>query len=168
MFPALCVEHSKICRDFSKKLAICIFGCPKLYLGGKKLMKFPQISSKISRWFLKEFLKKNPKGPPYENRKKISSIFFVQDIAWDIQKCLLEVFLKNLYILWYAPHIRLGTFWGHKPFWIIGNRFLTKSTYIKWYLVVKIKNSKVYPWGTNQYEWKWYMVPKRNSVFSTI
>ena len=77
MFPALCVEHSKICRDFSKKLAICIFGCPKLYLGWKKLMKFffdfhrgdpyvfPQISSKISRWFLKEFLKKNPKGPPY-------------------------------------------------------------------------------------------------------
>ena len=80
--------------------------------------------------------------------KKIFWIFFIQDIAWDIQKCILEVFLKNLYILWNAPHIRLGTFWGHKPFWIIGNRFLTKSTYIKWYLVVKIKNSKVYPWGT--------------------
>ena len=121
------MEHSKICIDFSKKLAICIFGCPKLYLGGKKLMKFffdfhrgdpyvfPQISSKISRWFLKEFLKKNPKGPPYENRKKISSIFFVQDIAWDIQKCILEVFLKNLYILWNAPHIRLEKFWDTKP-----------------------------------------------------
>ena len=130
MFPALCVEHSKICRDFSKKLAICIFGCPKLYLGWKKLMKFffdfhrgdpyvfPQISSKISRWFLKEFLKKNHKGPPYENRKKISLIFFVQDIAWDIQKCILEVFLKNLYILWNAPHIRLEKFWDTKPFYV--------------------------------------------------
>ena len=84
---------------------------------------FPQISSKISRWFLKEFLKKNPKGPPFENRKKISSIFFVQDIAWDIQKCILEVFLKNLYILWNAPHIRLGTFWGHKPFCLFVDLF---------------------------------------------
>ena len=88
MFPALCVEHSKICRDFSKKLAICIFGCPKLYLGGKKLRKFffdfhrgdpyvfPQISSKISRWFLKESLKKNHKGPPYEKCKNLKNIFF--------------------------------------------------------------------------------------------
>ena len=31
-----------------------------------------------------------------KNMKFFSSIFFVQHVAWDIQKCLLEVFLKNL------------------------------------------------------------------------
>ena len=37
--PAPNRRHSKMCRDFWKKLPICIFGCPKLYLGWKKLKK---------------------------------------------------------------------------------------------------------------------------------
>ena len=37
--PAPNRRHSKMCRDFWKKLLICIFGCPKLYLGLKKLKK---------------------------------------------------------------------------------------------------------------------------------
>ena len=133
MFPALCVEHSKICRDFSKKLAICIFGCPKLYFGWKNwwnfflifiggtLMFFLKLALKSQGDFWKNLQRKIIRVPPMKNVKiwKIfSSIFFIQGIAWDIQKCILEVFLKNLYILWNAPHIRLGTFWGHKPFYI--------------------------------------------------
>ena len=38
--PAPNRRHSKMCRDFWKKLPICIFGCPKLYLGWKKFKKF--------------------------------------------------------------------------------------------------------------------------------
>ena len=35
-----------------------------------------------------------------KNEKKFFLIFFIQDIAWDIQKCLLEVFVKNLFRFW--------------------------------------------------------------------
>ena len=37
--------HSKLVRDFSKKLLTGIFGCPKLHVGQKKLKK------KISYFF---------------------------------------------------------------------------------------------------------------------
>ena len=76
--------HSKLCRDFWKKVLTCIFGCPKLHLGQKKLKK------KISNFFTfhrgdpYDFSRKNPskiflknhKGPPYEKWKKFEIFFF--------------------------------------------------------------------------------------------
>ena len=48
--------------------------------------------------------------------KKNSSIFFVQDVAWDLQKCILEVFLKNLYTILNALYLSILTFKTPAPF----------------------------------------------------
>ena len=48
--------------------------------------------------------------------KKNSSIFFVQDVAWDLQKCILEVFLKNLYTILNALYLSILTFKTLAPF----------------------------------------------------
>ena len=100
--------HSKLCRDFWKKVLTCIFGCPKLHLGQKKLKKKFQIFSLFiggtlmifQEDFWGIFSRKIIRVPPMKSEKNwnfFSSIFFVQDVAWDIQKCMLEVFFKNLY-----------------------------------------------------------------------
>ena len=62
---------------------------------------------------------KNHKGPPYEKWKNLKfffSIFFVQDVAWDIQKCMLELFFKNLYTILNALYRAVTNFKTPAPF----------------------------------------------------
>ena len=97
--PAPNRRHSKMYRDFWKKLPICIFGCPKLYLGWKNFKNFfsifstfhrgdhyvfSQISSKSEGDICKNFLRKIVRVPSMKNEKiwkKFSWIFFIQDIS---------------------------------------------------------------------------------------
>ena len=48
--------------------------------------------------------------------KLFSSIFFVQDVAWDLQKCILEIFLKNLYTILNASYFVVENFERSGPF----------------------------------------------------
>ena len=56
-------------RDFSKNLIKCIVG-------------FDDVPRFLSEFFYEK----------WKSLKKISSIFIVQDVAWNIQKCILKVF----------------------------------------------------------------------------
>ena len=51
-----------------------------------------------------------------KNLKFFSSIFFVQDVAWDLQKCILEIFLKNLYTILNASYFVVENFERSGPF----------------------------------------------------
>ena len=51
-----------------------------------------------------------------KNLKFFSSIFFVQDVAWDLQKCILEFFLKNLYTILNASYFVVENFERSGPF----------------------------------------------------
>ena len=51
-----------------------------------------------------------------KNLKVFSSIFFVQDVAWDLQKCILEFFLKNLYTILNASYFVVENFERSGPF----------------------------------------------------
>ena len=57
--------------------------------------------------------------PPYENGKfwkKISSIFLVQVVAWDLQKYILEVSLKNVHTIFNASYFVVENFERSGPF----------------------------------------------------
>ena len=51
--------------------------------------------------------------------KKILQFFFVQDVAWDLQKCILEVFLKNLYTILNASYFVVENFERSDPFYFL-------------------------------------------------
>ena len=75
--------HWKLCRDFWKKLLKCIFGCPKLQLGPKKLRK---IISKIFTFH---------RGDPYDFSQIISKgIFCLSKFLLGTSKNTLEFFEK--------------------------------------------------------------------------
>ena len=65
--------------------------------------------------------------------------FFVQDVAWDIQKCMLEVFFKNLYTILNALYRAVTNFKTPAPFIIFFTKFhffaiskLAKNQFLKW------------------------------------
>ena len=67
--------------------------------------------------FLWDFFRKIVRVPPMKNEKIwnfFSSIFFVQKLAWDIQKCLLEVFWKISNQFWMRS-ISPSKAFNHQP-----------------------------------------------------
>ena len=58
------------------------------------------------------------KGPPYEKWKNLKKFvqFFSQDVAWDLQKCILEDFLKNIYTILNASYFVVENFERPGPF----------------------------------------------------
>ena len=85
-----------------------------------------------------------------KNWNIFSSIFFVQDVAWDIQKCMLEVFLKNLYTILNALYPSVLEFKPPAPFF---KKIFHKKNFLalkcrKFWLLQKFEvRSKMFEFG---------------------
>ena len=88
------------------------------FIGGTLMIFLKKIPQK-SPWDFRANLKKIIRVPPMKSEKNLkffSSIFFVQDVAWDLQKCILEIFLKNLYTILNASYFVVENFERSGPF----------------------------------------------------